>query len=429
MVYQERIKQVAFWMFRVGASAIDRFYVDNGLSRAAALAYTTLLSLVPLMAFAFGLLGAFAASSEQLAEVRAFIFQQFVPKMDESGTVLDYLSKFSEQIAGLNSLVLVALVVTSLFLISSVESALNEVWQVHETRSFANRIAIFSAILVLTPILALSAFYFSNFQLEPLINELVDSEPGIASQFFGSLYRKSLPYVFDVAAFSFLYFLVPKAPVRFKSALTGALIAAFLFGVAKFGFVIYIEQFSAYARVYSTLAAVPIFLFWLYLAWVIVLLGCQISYQVQYLPLNGALWQRNLMSVGSGGFVLAIQALCSIAYAYRDGKPLPNDVELAEALDCSTVVLRQSLRGLERGQIIQRGDSRDMPLVLTKSPAAITVNDLESALQPRAVGIGISGTRYSLKYARELSRVVDYIAKRDCGEKCKTLTLEDLLCR
>lgn len=421
------VKQYLLWVVRVVISSMDRFYVDNGFSRAAALAYTTLLSLVPLMAFAFGLLGAFAATSNDLSDIRKFIFQQFVPKIGESGQVLEYLTLFSEQLSDLNSVVLIVLVVTSLLLISSVESALNEIWQVHEARSITSRIGIFSAILVLAPVLALSAFYFTQFRLEGILDGIGDRQFSMAGAIVISWYQKAIPLIIDIAAFTFLFFLVPKAAVNFRSALIGGVVSGLLFGLAKIGFVVYIEQFSAYAKIYSTLAAVPIFLVWLYLSWVIVLFGSQISYQVQYLPLNGALWQRSLLSTGGGGLLLASQALIALGYAFRDGKPLPNDLELAESLDCSSVVLRQALNGLERNGIIQRANSREMPLVLLKSPATITIEDIQSAVHPRAVGLKILTPKSELLYSRELSVLFKNIADCSQGSSVKPLLLADLL--
>jgi|GEM_PF-576199 len=406
------------WLVRVLISSCDRFYWDNGFSKAASLAYTTLLSLVPLMALLFGLLGSFAASSEHIGEIRAFIFKQFVPSLDAADTILHYLTTFSEQISNLNALVFATVVITSILLINSIEYTLNEIWQVNEARSIANRIAIFSAILVISPVLAVSAYYFTRFRVQPYLDDFGPGGTAIASWLstLDGLYFAAVPYFIDFLAFAALYMLVPKAVVRLRSALFGAFLAAILFGLAKWGFAVYIEHFASYAKIYSTLAAIPIFLFWLYLAWSIVLLGAEASYQAQYLPRTGeAVWHRSLLSVGDGALLLAVQALVMVTRAFLKGQRLPSDLEVAEGLGCSTVVLNPALSALERARIVVRGDSADQPLTLLRSPDAITVADIH-----RALCAGRSSCRERLHYPAELRATFAYF-ERPLGANDVTL--------
>ncbi len=365
------------WLIRVFVSSADRFYWDNGFSKAASLAYTSLFAIVPVLVLAFGLLGSFALSNEHLPEVRDFIIRQFVPQLDVVNEILVHLTKFSEALRSLNLLAVVFVVVTAVLLLNSIEFALNEVWQVYESRSISHRIGIFCTIIVVAPILAVSTYYFASFRLE-----------GFLSSFGGQfsldyIYKTLLPFLIDFGAFWFLYYYVPKAPVTFRSAVIGGALAALLFGLAKEGFASYIERFSSYDKIYGALASLPIFLFWLYLAWTIVLFGAEISYQAQYLPRKGKLWKRAVMSIGDGKFVLALQALTMIVRGFLKGEKLPNDLEIAESLGCSSVLLKPILDALGRVGIIQRGDSRLMPLVLMRSPDRISLQDISVALQLR----------------------------------------------
>src|SRR5690606_13969023 len=112
---------------------------------------------------------------------------------------------------------------------------------------------------------------------------------------------------------------------------------------AKEGYAVYIVRFSSYNAIYTTLAAIPISLFWLYIGWTVVLFGAELSYQAQYLPHQGKIWKRSVLSVGDARLLLAVQSLVIITRAFvRVGK-LPNDIELAETLGCSTVVLKPAL--------------------------------------------------------------------------------------
>lgn len=396
------------FLARVLISSADRFYWDNGFSKAASLAYTTLLSLVPLMALAFGMFASFAVSNEHVSDVRRFIFKQFVPNTSAVDSALTYLAHFSDSISSMNAIVIVFLIITSILLLNSVEYALNEMWQVYEPRTIAHRLAIFCAILVIAPALAISAYYFTTLRVQPLLNNF-----GVG-HYINWIYNYILPFLIDALAFLSLFYLVPKAPVKLRSAINGAFISALLFALAKEAYAAYIEKFSSYGTIYTTLAAIPITLFWLYIAWTIVLYGVEVSYQTQYLPRTGKLWKRTVMSVGDGQFLLAMQALVIVGRSFSTGKPLPNDLELAEFLGCSTVVLKPALDALEKAGLVCHGDSRDMPVTLLKHPDKITLEEIRNALY---------GKRNPLSHAAEMGKVFNAFAN---GNEAASVTLADL---
>jgi len=324
--------------------------------------------------------------------------------------VLHYLGEFSGIMSSLNILVAGFLVVTAILLINSIEYALNEVWQVYESRTLGARIGIYSAVIVVAPVLAVSAYYFGKFRLGDAF-----ADDGLIT-ILNTVYISVLPFLIDFVAFFFLYYLVPKAPVQVRSAIFGAFLGALLFGLAKTAFAVYVERFSSYYTIYQTLAAIPIFLFWLYLAWTIVLFGAEASYQAQYLPRNGKLWKRSVLSVGDAGIVLATQALVMIAEAFIAGRKLPNDIGIAERLGCSTVVLKPALDALERAGIVARGDSRDSPLVLVRSPETISLDAVREAL---------FSSRQALHFPGEMARMF----RAFDGSGNSAVTLADLIGR
>ena len=376
------------WLVRVLLATGDRFYWDNGFSRAASLAYTSLASLVPAIALAFGILASFAVSNQHIPQVREFLLKQFVPNSQVVDRVIVYLTEFSDAISSLNVLVIGFLVITSLLLINSVEYVLNETWQVFEARPIAHRLAIFSSIILIAPVLLISAFYFTKFRVEPLLFEI-----GMGR--LESLYQALLPFFIDFSAFLLLYYLVPKAPVRFRSALFGACVAGILFHLAKAGFAFYLVKFSSYDKIYQTLAVIPVSLLWLYLAWTIVLFGAEASYQAQYLPRSGKVWRRSVLSVGDARLVLAVQSLVLVAKAFLMGDKPYNSIDLAEKLGCSSVVLRPALNALEKAGIISHSDSRDMSIMLMRSPDKIALRDIKEAL---------FGDRAAIYFSAELGR-------------------------
>ena len=395
----------ARWLGRVFVSSADRFYWDNGFSKAASLAYSSLLSLVPLTALCFGILAAFVSGAEHMTQVREFFFKQFVPGSTALDALLPLIENFSSRISSLNYLVISALIGTSLLLLNSIEYTLNQVWQVYEARRITDRLAIFCAIIVLLPVFALSGYYTST-KVEPLFADF-----GLLS----GVYHDTLPFLIDLIAFVALYYLVPKAPVGFISAVFGGFVASLLFGLAKHWFAFYIVQFSTYERVYESLALVPIFLIWLYISWSIVLFGAEISYQAQHLPRSGQLWKRSFMSVGDGAMLLAVQSLVLVARAFQSGTKPPNELQIAETLGCSSVVLKTSLDSLEQAGIIMRGDGRDMPLLLMRSPQAISVADVRDAVFKKRESMFLGG---------EMAKLYDCFGG---GAAAATTSLQDLI--
>lgn len=362
------------WFARAIWVAADRFYWDNGLSKASSLAYTSLLSLVPLMALCFGLLASFTVSKEFVSGVREFLFKQFVPDDKVVGTALTYIQDFSTVMSSFNVVAIFLLVITSLLLLNSIESTLNETWQVYTPRPYLQRIGIYSAIILIAPIMLVSSYYFAVSKVQPFLS---DSSLGSAVR---TVYLSVLPFCFDLGVFVLLFFLVPKAPVRFIPALLGALVSALLFAGAKTGFAFYLSEFATYDKIYQTLAAIPISLFWLYFAWSIVLFGAEVSYQAQYLPRVGRIWRTTVMGVGDARLLLTVQALVLIGRAFRAGSKVPNDIEICEALGCSSVVLKPALDSLEKARLIGRTDSPDMQVTLLRDPSQISLNEIREAL-------------------------------------------------
>jgi len=252
---------------------------------------------------------------------------------------------------------------------------------------------VFSAILLVAPPLLLSGYYF----YEKFSRAEFMAEAGVASL----VYRAVLPYFFDWIAFLGLYFLVPKAPVRFVNACFGGFVAAILFNLAKAGFGLYLRDFATYSTLYKSIAAVPVSLVWLYLSWIILLFGAEISYQCQYLPRVGSLFKQSVLSVGDARMMLAIQSLVFIERAFAAGRALPSDIELAERLGCSTVVLKPTIDALEKAGIVARGDSREMPVTLLRSAERISLAEVRDAL---------FGARSALHFPDAMSRLFKSLA-------------------
>lgn len=248
-----------------------RIIEDKALLNAAALTFTTLLALVPLTAVSVAIFAAFPIGDRVLEQLQAFIFENFVPAAGL--TVQQYLEEFSAKAAKLTGPGFLFLLITSLMLVASIDRAFNDIWRVQRKRRTLSKFLVYWAIITLGPLLmglsvALTSYLFSL----PLLGA------GSGEQTLASRLIQWTPWLASSTAFTLLYALVPQHRVPLVHALVGGVTAALLFELAKKGFVTYLSFFKAYEVIYGALSVIPIFLVWVYLAWLVTLLGAEITY-------------------------------------------------------------------------------------------------------------------------------------------------------
>lgn len=239
--------------------------------RAAALTFTTLLSLVPFLSVSFAILSAFPISAKFNEQIQNFIFKNFVPTAGE--TVKNYLNQFVEQTAHISLVGSIFLIITAVTLLYTIEQAFNAIWHVQTPRRGIFSLLLYWAILSITPLLVGASFAFSNYVYSFSIISHTIQLP-----FISPLLLAIAPFLFSTITFTLIYIAIPNCTVPLRYPFAGGIIAALLFELAKQGFSIYLHLFPTYEIVYGTLAAIPIFLIWLYLSWLIILVGAEISH-------------------------------------------------------------------------------------------------------------------------------------------------------
>jgi membrane protein len=247
-----------------------RFVEDQGLPSAASLTYVTLLSLVPLMTVSLAVFSAFPVSERVTDEIQDFVFANFIPA---SGEVLQqYLQQFSQKASQLTGAGFLFLIVVALALMANIDKAFNTIWRVKKKRSPISKFIVYWAILSLGPLLiGLSMAVTSYLVSLPLFSDAA------ATLGLGRRLLSFAPLLASATAFTLLYAVVPNRRVPIKNAIAGGVLAAILFEIAKRGFAFYLTSFPAYEAIYGALAAIPIFLVWIYLSWVVTLLGAEFS--------------------------------------------------------------------------------------------------------------------------------------------------------
>lgn len=296
--------------------ALARQYQTNqGVLNAAALTYTTLFAVVPLMTVSYSMLAAvpnFRGVGEQM---QSWIFENFVPA---TGMVVqEYLSTFATQAQKLTVIGIVFLVITSIMMMKNIEAAFNRIWRVTEPRKGLSSFLLYWAVLSLGPILI---------GLGLLLTSYIASLPFItsATEVVGRARLLSLlPPIFSALAFMLLYAAVPNCRVPLLSAAIGGVFAAVLFELAKRGFALFVTQFPSYELIYGAFAAVPMFLVWIFISWTIILLGAELTRLLTVAHVN-----KHRMNEPHLYTVLAV--LQRLWIAQQDGEPVQDRVLLQE---------------------------------------------------------------------------------------------------
>jgi len=261
-------KAIEFHVFLV-----KRFQEDHCLLKAASLSYTTLLSLVPLLAVGFSVISAFPVFGSVVSRMQDYIFRTFLPASSE--VIQTYVQQFIHQTAQLTGPGIVFLVLLALMLMDSIEGVLNGIWRVRTSRQWLARFLVYWAVLTLGPLLLAVSIAVTSY-LVPL-SLLTDTDAVFPAGLNSSL-LSLMPFVATTVALTLVYVLVPNCNVSFRHGLVGGAVAALLFELAKRSFTVYVANVPTYSTIYGALAVIPLFLVWIYVSWVVVLLGAELSY-------------------------------------------------------------------------------------------------------------------------------------------------------
>jgi membrane protein len=350
----QRIGQLSAHVWR-------HFKQDRCFEEAASLGYTSLLAIVPLFAVVFGVASAFPVFDRWVVELQSFIFDNFIPT--SGAQIEEYITGFLGSIGRLTLPGTFFLILTALLLMMRIEKAFNRIWRVPVARNLVNRIVMYWAVLTLGP-LALGAA--TALSAQPVFDTL-----GMTDGDTGS-FRNLGIFVLTWLAFSVTYLFVPNRRVKLLHAGIGALLSAVLFSVAKTAFVAYIGR-SNFNVIYGTLATIPIFLFWLYLVWIVILLGASLAASLTTFHDQRSDWRWPW----EWEFLLAFRLMGHLWEAQRDGKPLSHEALLqVEAGVSDSVLLRLLEQFLEAGLVSR--DQQDNWL-LTRDLDNLSLLDLYHA--------------------------------------------------
>ena len=233
---------------------------------AGSLTFTTVFALVPLLTIALAIFTTFPLFNTFRMSLEAYFVQSVMPK-SISTTILNYLTMFASKATRLSAVGAVALIFTSIAMMNLIERVFNRIWRVRGERSWMRRILVYWAIITLGPLLIGVSLTLSS-QVFMATVDIFGRVPII-----GAIIYTVASLALTTAGFTLLYLAVPNREVEVYDAAWGGLVAGLAFELAKRGFAIFITQFPTYSKIYGALAALPLFLVWVYVSWVITLVG------------------------------------------------------------------------------------------------------------------------------------------------------------
>ena len=258
---------------------LRHFYLSNGMQVASSLAFTSLLSFVPLLTVMFGLFGEISVLQNFSTLIQNFIFANFVPEFGQ--TIEQYIYIFSTKASQLTISGSVFLVLIAMMLLATIDNSFNRIWKIKKKRNPIKRILIYFSLLIIGPLLIGIGLALTSYLLSIPVIADVDTTFNVKTHLLGWL-----PFLMTSIAFILLYILVPNCYVYNKYAVSAGVICAILFELAKYGFGIYVKEMSGYENIYGALAILPLFLVWIYISWVIILFGAHITFCLSSFYLN-----------------------------------------------------------------------------------------------------------------------------------------------
>lgn len=326
----------------------QRFVDDKCFETAGALSYTTLVSLVPLMVAMFAMFSVFPVFAGARDTLLSFAFNNFVPAAGEK--LQRALESFANNASGLTGLSILVMLFSALAMMVSIEDRLNRIWRVHQARGWGSRLLLYWAALTLGPILVVGGLATTSYVTAlPLLQQAAGQfDQGLGPRLLGLL-----PFTVTYITLWLMYAVIPNRPVVLRDAAIGALLGAILFEVARWGFTVFVRNAQTYEQIYGALAVIPTFLLWIYLSWVIVILGASIAASInafEYHPPTHALPE-------GAEFLGLLVVLKHFVEAQRQGDRIdPASVQLLEPYLRSSQVSCY-FDDLQRADLIQRSES------------------------------------------------------------------------
>lgn len=375
--------------------------------QAMSLVYTTLLSLVPLLAVSFSVLKAFGVHNQIAPLLLSYLAPLGQQGAEITGRIIEFVDNIKAGVLG--SLGLALLFYTVLSLLQKVEHALNDIWRIKQHRTFHQRFSEYLSVIVVGPVLLFSALGLIASMMASDVIHRLSLMPGVGTAV--EVVGWALPHLLIICTFWFVYVFMPHTRVRPRSAFLGALVAGVLWPLTGWLFASFIVASSSYTAIYSAFATLIMFMIWLYLSWMILLTGASVAFYHQHpeyvlshrrtQPLGNRLRER-----------LALHAIARIARHYYQNLPACTAEGLVLALGVPKESVLTVLRALERAGLLIRTADQPPAYVPGRPPETTGLDEVIAAVRSgegEEAGYGGEPTASDLEAERVMARLDDAI--------------------
>lgn len=367
---QSQLHTLTRWAYMVGRG----FVADKCLLWASALAFTTALSLVPLLAVAFSISKGFGFQNSEF--IRDLLMQVAAGRTETVNAIVGYINNTNVRTLGVVGVGF--LFITVLSLLSNIEKSFNSIWGVKSTRGAWRKLSDYLFITLICPLLIVIAISATASMESSAVVQMVLSYSVTSAVYVMIL--KMLPYFSTWMALLFVYTFMPNTRVKLRAGAAGAVVAGTLWQLVQWAYINYQASFKNYNAIYGSFAQVPLFLIWLFISWVILLLGAQICFAVQN---SGTYFRESRMASYSHDDrqKLAALVLALITNAFIKGlPPVPNE-QVARRLDAPVKLVNDVLNMLEGAGIVVKLDDPEAEVYgLARPPDSVRMVDVILAL-------------------------------------------------
>jgi membrane protein len=401
--------RIVFYIF-------DEFVRDNCLQTAASLSYTTLLSLVPLAAISLAILSRFKFSQETVQDL---LMHYLLPTASFQQIIVENIQKFARNTAALSIIGGLFLAFFAVALLNTVEGSFNSIWRATERRSLLSKFTAFWSIITFSPILiGASIVLTSRFYHIGLVGNLLKHE----------LIRSGINYILPVLLIFvivfFAYRVLPNTKVRASPAIIGAIIATLLFYYARWWFGIYVTKYANFDRIYGILGTLPAFLIWIYISWVIVLFGAEVTFTFQYHRLDP---EEKRASPGDPIYnpYYGVRAVLMLRDHFSKGKGPLSAVELANSLSITYELMDEILLHLRKGNLASSVDEAREKFLPSRDLDQVTLKEIVEAME----GENLLTASVPQDHQKEVIESIFEKAREAADEVLSTTTIKDISAR
>jgi membrane protein len=376
---EDRGSRFGYRLLRMGVLVVEGFVRSEVFLLSAALTYQVVFALVPLLVVMLAVVKGFGGLEGLSADVQAFLVKYFIPEVSvEIGPEIDkFISNFNSAAAGAAGFAV--LLYVSMSFLATTEGAFNKIWGVRTGRPLVRRFVLYWTLITLTPLLLAVSLSMATLARSNAAYGWMSSHLPWFARISGTFVQFSVAWIL----FAGIYLLMPNTKVRLGAALAGALVSGTAWKLMMDLFVWYNAHVVTTQRFYGSLSAIPVFLLWVYLSWIVVLFGAEVAFAAQHVNT----YRREVEQVrlsASARERLALVAAAEVVRPFLTGAAPPTGEEIAERLNApvrsvNDILFELATRGILRA--VPAEGKKDPVHLPARDPAQMTAREVVEAVR------------------------------------------------